>query len=55
VSLIVSVPQLIATQPDAPIKSMQDVVAMAKAHPGSLNFASVGNGTPAHIAGELLS
>jgi len=54
VSLIVSVPQLIATQPDAPIKSMQDVVAMAKAHPGSLNFASVGNGTPAHIAGELL-
>src|SRR5258708_20668304 len=54
VTLIVSVPQLIATQPGSPIKSMQDVVAMAKARPGSLNFASVGNGTPAHIAGELL-
>jgi tripartite-type tricarboxylate transporter receptor subunit TctC len=54
VSLIVSVPQLIATQPGSPIKSMQDVVTMAKAHPGSLNFASVGNGTPSHIAGELL-
>src|SRR5256886_2830177 len=33
---------------------MQDVVAMAKAHPGRLYFASVGNGTPSHIAGELL-
>src|SRR6266850_6107137 len=54
VTLIVSVPQLIVTQPGAPIKSMQDVVAMAKAQPGSLNFASVGNGTPSHIAGELL-
>jgi len=54
VTLIVSVPQIIATQPGSPIKSMQDVVAMAKAKPGSLNFASVGNGTPAHIAGELL-
>jgi tripartite-type tricarboxylate transporter receptor subunit TctC len=54
VTLIVSVPQLIATQPGAPIKTMQDVVAMAKAQPGTLNFASVGNGTPSHIAGELL-
>src|SRR5205823_13674160 len=33
---------------------MQDVVAQAKAHPGRLHFASVGNGTPSHIAGELL-
>ena len=54
VSLIVSVPQLIAAYPGAPIASMGDVVKMAKAHPGSLPFASVGNGTPSHIAGELL-
>src|SRR5438309_4824742 len=54
VSLIVSVPQLIAAYPGAPIESMQDVVAMARAHPGRLHFASVGNGTPSHIAGELL-
>src|SRR5207245_10871543 len=54
VTLIVSVPQLIAAYPGAPIESMQDVVAMAKAHPGRLYFASVGNGTPSHIAGELL-
>jgi tripartite-type tricarboxylate transporter receptor subunit TctC len=54
VTLIVSVPQLIAAYPGAGLKSMQDVVAMAKAYPGRLNFASVGNGTPSHIAGELL-
>jgi tripartite-type tricarboxylate transporter receptor subunit TctC len=54
VSLIVSVPQLIATHPGTPIKSMKDLVAAAKAQPGKLSFASVGNGTPSHIAGELL-
>jgi tripartite-type tricarboxylate transporter receptor subunit TctC len=54
VSLIVSVPQLIAAYPGAHIESMQDVIAMARANPGKLNFASVGNGTPSHIAGELL-
>ena len=54
VSLIVSVPQLIAANPDSPIKSMQDLVASAKTAPGKLSFASVGNGTPSHIAGELL-
>ncbi len=54
VSLLVSVPQLIAANPNAPVKSMQDLVAQAKARPGQLAFASVGNGTPSHIAGELL-
>ena len=54
VTLIVSVPQLIATQPGSPLQSMRDVVTAAKAKPGSLPFASVGNGTPSHIAGELL-
>ena len=54
VTLIVSVPQLIATVPGSPIQNMQDVIKMSKAKPGSLNFASVGNGTPSHIAGELI-
>jgi tripartite-type tricarboxylate transporter receptor subunit TctC len=54
VTLIVSVPQLIATQPDSPIQSLQDVIKLAKEKPGALNFASVGNGTPSHIAGELI-
>jgi len=54
VSLVVSVPQLIAAFPGAKIESMRDVLAMARAQPGKLAFASVGNGTPSHIAGELL-
>jgi tripartite-type tricarboxylate transporter receptor subunit TctC len=54
VTLIVSVPQLVAANPAAPLKSMQDVVALAKSHPGKLHYASVGAGTPSHIAGELL-
>jgi tripartite-type tricarboxylate transporter receptor subunit TctC len=55
VTLIVSVPQLIAANPGSPIKSMQELVAAAKSAPGKLSFASVGNGTPSHIAGELLN
>ncbi|TMH83480.1 MAG: tripartite tricarboxylate transporter substrate binding protein [Betaproteobacteria bacterium] len=54
VSLIVSIPQLIAVHPAVPIKSMRELVAAAKAQPGKLSFASAGNGTPSHIAGELL-
>ena len=54
VSLLVSVPQLIAASPNAPAKSMRELVAAAKASPGAHAYASVGNGTPSHIAGELL-
>ena len=54
VSMIVSVPQLIAAHPDAPARTLKEMVAAAKARPGFLAFASVGNGTPSHIAGELL-
>ncbi|MGH8704971.1 MAG: tripartite tricarboxylate transporter substrate binding protein [Burkholderiales bacterium] len=54
VTLIVSVPQLIAANPGSPLRNMHDIIAVAKAYPGRLHFASVGNGTPSHIAGELL-
>jgi tripartite-type tricarboxylate transporter receptor subunit TctC len=54
VTLIVSVPQLIASNPSSPLKTMRDVIATAKQHPGKLHYASVGAGTPSHIAGELL-
>ncbi len=54
VTLIVSVPQLIAAYPGAHIDSMKDIVTQAKQEPGKIAFASVGNGTPSHIAGELL-
>jgi tripartite-type tricarboxylate transporter receptor subunit TctC len=54
VSLLVSVPQLIAANPQAPAKTLKEMVAAAKERPGFYAFASVGNGTPSHIAGELL-
>ena len=54
VSLIVSIPQLLAVNPATPYKSIGDLVAAAKAQPGKLSYASAGNGTPSHIAGELL-
>jgi len=50
----VSVPQLIVAYPGSKLESMNDVVVAARLHPGKLAFASVGNGTPSHIAGELL-
>ena len=38
----------------SPARSVADLVALAKAHPGELKFASAGNGTPPHLASELL-
>src|SRR5882672_6823196 len=54
VSLLVSVPQLIAAHPSAPAKTLRELVAAAKERPGAYAYASAGNGTPGHIAAELL-
>ena len=54
VTMVASVPQLIAAHPDAPAKTLRELVAAAKARPGALAYASPGNGTPGHIAAELL-
>jgi len=54
VSLVASLPQLLAANPSVPVKNIQEMVAAAKAQPGRYAFASVGNGSPSHIAGELL-
>lgn len=55
VGLVASLPQLLAANMDLPVKSVADVVAMAKAKPAGLSFASVGNGSPSHLAGELMN
>lgn len=54
ISLVASLPQLLAAHPGVPVKSVQELIAAAKAQPGRYAFASVGNGSPSHIAGELL-
>lgn len=50
---VASIPNLIVVSPGTPAKNVQELVALAKAKPGQLNYASAGVGTLAHIAGEL--
>jgi tripartite-type tricarboxylate transporter receptor subunit TctC len=47
-------PNMLVAHPTLPVKSLQDVIAMAKAKPGQLNWASAGSGTGTHMSGELL-
>jgi tripartite-type tricarboxylate transporter receptor subunit TctC len=46
-------PQILALHPSIPTNTVPEFIAYAKANPGKINMASGGNGTPAHIAGEL--
>jgi tripartite-type tricarboxylate transporter receptor subunit TctC len=46
-------PNVLVVRPDSPYRSVKDIIAAAKAAPGKLSFASQGNGTSAHLAGEL--
>lgn len=46
-------PNVLVVRPDSPYKSVKDIIAAAKARPKQLTFASQGNGTSAHLAGEL--
>ncbi|KQP35552.1 tripartite tricarboxylate transporter substrate binding protein [Pseudorhodoferax sp. Leaf274] len=54
VGLVAQAPLVVVVAADSPYKTLADVVAAAKAKPESLNYASSGNGTVAHLAAELL-
>ena len=54
VGLVASLPQLLAAAPNLQVRTVADVVAQAKAAPDKFSFASVGNGSPGHLAGELM-
>jgi tripartite-type tricarboxylate transporter receptor subunit TctC len=54
VSLLGSSPNILLVRADSPFKTLADLIAAAKAKPGSLSFAHAGNGTSTHLAGELL-
>jgi tripartite-type tricarboxylate transporter receptor subunit TctC len=54
VSLVGGTPLLLVVHPSVPAKTVKDLVALAKARPGNLNFASAGTGGPTHLAGEML-
>lgn len=53
ISLLVTVPELLVVTPSFPAKTVQELVAMAKAQPGKLSYASSGNGSAQHLAAEL--
>ena len=53
VSLIAFAPNVLVAHPSLPAKSVKDVIALAKAKPGALNFASNGSGTLSHLTAEL--
>jgi len=54
VTLVVTVPEMLVVTSNVPAKNMDELVALAKAQPGTLNFASAGVGGLPHLAGELL-
>ncbi|MNK95462.1 Tripartite tricarboxylate transporter family receptor [compost metagenome] len=53
VSLVASVPNVLVVNAASPYKSMRDIVAAAKAKPGTLNFDSAGSGSSTHLSGEM--
>jgi tripartite-type tricarboxylate transporter receptor subunit TctC len=55
IGLIGSAPTLLVVYPAFPPQSLKELIALAKAKPGSINYSSAGIGTVGHIAGELLS
>jgi tripartite-type tricarboxylate transporter receptor subunit TctC len=53
VASIYRVPQIMEVNPSFPAKTVLEFIAYAKAHPGEISFASAGNGSVAHVTGEL--
>jgi len=53
ISLAAMIPQILVVHPSVPANNVKELIALAKANPGKLNYASVGTGSPGHIAGEL--
>jgi len=55
ITLVATAPNLLVVHPSLPIKTTKELIALAKAKPGQINFGSFGSGTSAHLAGELFN
>lgn len=53
ITAVAYAPSVLVVRPSLGVKSVQDLIALARAKPGSLNYASAGIGTPAHLSTEL--
>ena len=53
VAIVGALPGVIVVHPTLPVKNVKELIALAKKHPGELNFGSAGVGTSAHMSGEL--
>ena len=54
VSVVASVPSVLVVHPSLPVKTVRDLVALARSRPGTINYATTGNGTLPHLAAEFL-
>jgi tripartite-type tricarboxylate transporter receptor subunit TctC len=53
ISIFSQAPNLLVVHPSVPARSVKELIALARARPGALNFSSGGNGTTQHLSGEL--
>jgi tripartite-type tricarboxylate transporter receptor subunit TctC len=54
VTIMVNSPNVLVAHPSLPMKSVKELIAYAKKHPGKIDYASTGVGSPSHLATELL-
>ena len=55
ISMVTSSPSLVTVHPSVPVRSIKELIALAKSKPGELNYSAAGVGTNPHIAGELFN
>lgn len=55
ITRIATAANMLVVHPSMPVRSVKEFAALAKAHPGQLNYGSSGSGTPAHLAGVMFN
>lgn len=55
ITMIASVPHTIVAHPSLPVRTLKELIALAKARPGEINFASFGQASTSHLSGELFN